>query len=56
MRGKAYFLVFFLFLFMIPSVRAESGKELVDNSVGFDDKTVTFRGEVVGILMRDDSA
>lgn len=45
-----------LLLFVAPTVRAESGKELVENSSGFDGAIVTFSGEVIGILMRGDSA
>jgi hypothetical protein len=56
MRMKACFLAVFLLLLMIPPVNAESGKELVENSVHFDNKVVTLRGEVVGVLMRGDYA
>lgn len=45
-----------LLLFMVPLVSAETGKELVENSVRFDGATVTLRGEVIGVLMRGDSA
>ncbi len=56
MRGKACLLAVILLLFIIPPVSAESGKELVENSVHFDGMIVTFRGEVVGVLARGDSA
>jgi len=56
MKGKACLLAVILLLFVIPPVSAESGKELVENSVHFDNKVVTLRGEVVGVLMRGDYA
>jgi hypothetical protein len=56
MRKKICFLAVILLLFMIPPASAESGKELVENSVHFDNKVVTLRGEVVGVLMRGDYA
>jgi len=45
-----------LLLLMVPLARAESGKALIENSAGFDGKTVTFRGEVVGVMMRGNFA
>jgi len=56
MIRKACFFAVILVLLMIPPVSAESGKELVENSRHFDNNMVTFRGEVVGILMRGDYA
>jgi len=56
MRRKVCFLAVVLLLFMVPPVSAETGKELVENSVRFDGATVTLRGEVVGVLMRGDYA
>lgn len=56
MKGKACLSAVILILFVIPPVSAESGKELVENSVHFDNKVVTLRGEVVGVLARGDSA
>jgi len=45
-----------LLLLMVPLASAESGKALIENSAGFDGKTVTFRGEVVGVMMRGNFA
>lgn len=56
MRGKACVLTVILLLFLVPHARAESGEELVKNSADFDGAAVTFRGEVIGILVRGDSA
>lgn len=56
MKGKACLSAVILLLFVIPSVSAESGKELVENSVRFDGAIVTLRGEVVGVLTRSDFA
>jgi hypothetical protein len=56
MKRKVCFLAIILLLFMIPPVSAESGKELVENSRSFDGREVTFKGEVVGVLMRGDYA
>lgn len=56
MRGKACVLAMILLLFLVPHARAESGEELVKNSVDFNGVAVTFRGEVIGILVRGDSA
>ena len=56
MKRKVCFLAVVLLLFMVPPASAESGKELVENSRSFDGNIVTFRGEVVGVLMRGDSA
>ena len=56
MKMKVCFLAIILLLFMIPPASAESGKELVENSVRFNEATVTLRGEVVGVLMRGDYA
>lgn len=56
MRGKACVLAVILLLSLVPHARAESGEELVKNSADFDGAAVTFRGEVIGILMRGDSA
>jgi hypothetical protein len=35
---------------------AESGKVLVENSRGFDGKQVTFQGEVIGVMIRENNA
>lgn len=43
-------------LLMTSVVGAESGNKLVENSVSFDGKTVVFRGEVIGIMVRGNFA
>jgi len=56
MSGKVCFFAAMLLLLMVPLASAESGKALIENSSGFDGKTVTFRGEVVGVMMRGNFA
>lgn len=56
MSGKVCFSVAMLLLLMTPLAGAESGKALTENSAGFDGKTVTFRGEVIGVMMKGDFA
>jgi len=59
MRWKVYFLAAILLLLMVPLARAEevvSGRALIENSAGFDNKTVIFRGEVIGVMIRGDYA
>lgn len=45
-----------LLLLIVPLARAESGEALIENSASFDGKTVTFTGEVIGVMMRGDYA
>jgi len=56
MSWKVCFLVAILLLLIVPLARAESGQALIENSASFDGKTVTFTGEVIGVLMRDNYA
>jgi hypothetical protein len=56
MSGKVFLFAAMLLLLMAPSARGESGKALIENSAAFDGKTVTFTGEVVGVLMRGNFA
>lgn len=56
MRWKVCFFVAILLLLIVPLARAESGDALIENSAGFDGKTVTLRGEVIGVLMRGNYA
>lgn len=50
------FLAVMLFMSLVPRVGAESGKELIENSAGFDGMAVTFHGEVIGVMIRGDFA
>lgn len=52
MSWKVCFFVAILLLLIVPLARAESGNALIENSASFDGKTVTLRGEVIGVLMR----
>jgi len=54
---KKIFLLIAIFLLLTPGiVRTESGRALLENAAGFDNKTVTFRGEVIGVIPRGDFA
>jgi len=54
---KKISLLIAIFLLLTPGiVRAESGRELLENAAGFDGKAVTFRGEVIGVIIRGDFA
>jgi len=56
MKKIAFFLAVMLLLLVPAHAGAESGKVLIENSEGFDGKTVTFQGEVIGVMMRDGNA
>lgn len=56
MKPKVYVLVFALFLLSAPLVGAETSRQLIENSTNFDNKTVTFSGEVIGVMIRGDFA
>ncbi|MGQ9787854.1 MAG: DNA-binding protein [Candidatus Hadarchaeaceae archaeon] len=45
-----------LLLLLAPPTRAETLKDLIDDPVAFDGKQVTFRGEVIGVMVRGDYA
>jgi len=54
---KKISLLIAIFLLLTPGiVRAESGRELLENAAGFDGKQVTYSGEVIGVLMSGDFA
>lgn len=56
MSWKVCFLAPLLLLLMAPLAEAESGKALIENSAGFNDKAVTFGGEVIGVVVKSDNA
>ena len=56
MKKLALFLAAMLFLLVPAHAGAESGKELIENSKDFDGTTVTFQGEVIGVMIRGDNA
>ena len=58
MIKKIFYFAFFVIclLLLTSAVEAESGKTLVENSANFDGKTVVFRGEVIGVMIRGDFA
>jgi hypothetical protein len=53
---KAFIFAAILLALMAPLASTESGKALIENANGFDGKTVTFRGEVIGVMTRGDFA
>ena len=54
---KKISLLIAIFLLLTPGiVRAESGRELLENANSFDGMPVTFRGEVIGVIIRGDFA
>jgi len=54
---KLAFLIAVVLLLLVPAhAGAESGKALIENSKGFDGKTVTFQGEIIGVMMRGANA
>jgi hypothetical protein len=53
---KAFLFAAILLMLMAPFASAESGRALIENANGFDGKSVTFRGEVIGVLIRGDFA
>jgi hypothetical protein len=56
MSLKICVIVAILLILIVPLARAESGEALIENSAGFDGKTVTFTGEVIGVFIRGDYA
>jgi len=56
MKKIALFFLVFLFLLTPGIAEAESGRELIENSASFNDKQVTLQGEVIGVMIRGDSA
>jgi hypothetical protein len=56
MSWKVCFLLALLLMLAMPLASAESGRELIENSSRNDGKTVSFRGEVIGVMIRDDFA
>jgi len=48
--------VVLLLLLFVPSARAESVKELIEEPARFDGKQVSFEGEVIGVMVRGDQA
>jgi len=53
---KAFIFAAILLTLMAPLASSESGQALIENAGSFDGKTVTFRGEVIGIMTRGDFA
>ncbi|MGC8817088.1 MAG: DNA-binding protein [Candidatus Hadarchaeum sp.] len=45
-----------LLLLLVPTARAETLKELIDDPMAFDGKQVSFRGEVIGVMVRGEQA
>ncbi len=49
--------IFLILLLLVPSfARAETGEELIQNSGSFDGKSITYQGEVIGVLTRGNYA
>jgi hypothetical protein len=53
---KAFLFAAILLTLMAPLASSESGQALIENAGGFDGKTVTFRGEAIGVMTRGDFA
>jgi len=53
---KAFIFAAILLTLMAPLASSESGQALIENAGSFDSKAVTFRGEVIGVMMRGDFA
>ncbi len=45
-----------LLTLMAPLASSESGRALIENADSFDNQTVTFRGEAIGVMIRGDYA
>jgi hypothetical protein len=56
MSLKICIIAVILLILIAPLARAESGEALIENSASFDGKTVTFTGEVIGVLIRGNYA
>ena len=56
MRGSVCSSLAMLLLLVTPLAGGESGRTLIENSAGFDGKTVNLRGEVIGVMMKGDFA
>jgi len=56
MKKLAVFTAIMLLLLIPAVVGAESGEVLIENSRGFDGKQVTFQGEVIGVMIRENNA
>lgn len=56
MKKIVLFVLVIVLLFTPAPAGAESGRELIKNSTSFDNKQVTFRGEVIGVMIRGDYA
>jgi hypothetical protein len=53
---KAFIFAAILLTLMAPLASSESGQALIENANSFDNKTVTFRGEAIGVMIRGDYA
>jgi hypothetical protein len=53
---RAFIFVAILLTLMAPLASSESGQALIENANSFDGKTVTFRGEAIGVMIRGDYA
>jgi len=53
---KAFLVAAILLTLMAPLASSESGQSLIENANSFDGKTVTFRGEAIGVMTRGDFA
>lgn len=56
MKRIVFPIALILALLMSGLAGAETGKELIENSRGFDGKKVTFQGEVIGVMTRENNA
>lgn len=53
---KRVALLVLLLLLLVPPARGEALRELIDEPAAFDGRQVSFRGEVIGVMIRDDQA
>jgi hypothetical protein len=53
---KRAVLVILLLLLLAPSARAETLRELLDEPASYDGRQVSFRGEVIGMIIKGDHA
>lgn len=53
---KRIVLLILLLFLLVPPARAETLKELIDEPVNFEGRQVSFRGEVIGVMIRGDHA
>ncbi|MEW6222675.1 MAG: hypothetical protein AB1476_05155 [Candidatus Hadarchaeota archaeon] len=56
MKKIVFSLALILAISMAGLAKAETGRELIENSRGFDGKRVTLQGEVIGVLIKENYA